>query len=128
MIEPLRHKEERGRIERLIGEKIPESVDVAIKNFDDSEWLGPRDHVSPKRTQIETILIPPPKGSKAKPHICVSLEGVRIFEANARMECYKVLAKHIGERPFCTTYQRFDSMYENEQYYWKLIIVYELNQ
>lgn len=125
VVEALERSRERARIERFVGKRVPENADTAIKNINNSEWHGPRSHGSPKQLDIETSIIPTPKGSQAKPHIRISFKGTELFEANARMECYKVLAKHVGERPFCATYQRFDSLSETERYYWKVTIVYE---
>ena len=65
---------------------------VTLRIYDD-EW--PHEVQSGEHALTLSVL-PTPSGSKAKPHIVVSLDGVRCSEVTARHGCYKALESLVG--------------------------------
>lgn len=107
---------ERKRLEFGLGISLPEGSEGVIFNLD--EWAGSG------HPQIETSVIPTPKGSQAKPHIVVKDGERKIAEVSARNGQYRVLSEHVGESPFATGVRKMDSMIDAGGHYWRLTIAY----
>lgn len=91
---------ERTRLElsKACGRELPVGVDGDCVYIEDDKWTGMRKSgVFP--VEVSTELIPTPRGSTAKPHVAVFVDGAMAADVSARCVHYKTLAEHAGERP-----------------------------
>lgn len=92
---------ERTRLElsKACGRELPVGVDGDCVYIEDDKWTGRRKSgIFP--VEVSTELIPTPRGSKAKPHVAVFVDGAMVTDVSARCVHYKTLAEHAGERPY----------------------------
>lgn len=92
---------ERTRLElsKACGRELPVGVDGDCVYIEDDKWTGRRKSgIFP--VEVSTELIPTPRGSKAKPHVAVFVDGAMAADVSARCVHYKTLAEHAGERPY----------------------------
>ncbi|MDM8162454.1 hypothetical protein QUV94_00955 [Collinsella intestinalis] len=115
---------ERKRMSRLMGMDMPLGLDYAEVNIDGVEWQ--LDHHPDRKLHTgSTRWLPVPKGSKAKPHIVLSLDGVDAREITGRNMCYGAFAAHVGEQPVaCVSLQR-ESLASNSSIYYKIMVAYK---
>lgn len=92
---------ERTRLElsKACGRELPVGVNGDCVYIEDDKWTGMRKSgVFP--VEVSTELIPTPRGSTAKPHVAVFVDGAMAADVSARCVHYKTLAEHAGERPY----------------------------
>ena len=98
---------ERTRLElsKACGRELPVGVDGDCVYIEDDKWTGMRKSgVFP--VEVSTELIPTPRGSTAKPHVAVFVDGAMAADVSARCVHYKTLAEHAGERPYFACCQK----------------------
>lgn len=114
----------RMRMSRLMGMDMPLGIDYAEVNIDGVEWQLDH-HPGRELHTASTRMLPVPKGSKAKPHIVLSLDGVDAREITGRSMCYGAFAAHVGEQPVaCASLQR-ESLAGNSSIYYKVMVAYK---
>ena len=72
--------------------------------------------------EVSTELIPTPRGSTAKPHVAVFVDGTMVTDVGARCVHYKTLAEHAGERPYFACCQKREG--HNGFPIWVVTVVY----
>lgn len=115
-------EDERVRLSRSCGKELPIGVDGDVFFFNDESWPGKKPESGSVNVSISSELIPTPKGSSAKPHIVVTVDGTPAVELSARNRQYSAMSHHIGERPYfanCQKYSRDDGSFA-----WKVTVVY----
>lgn len=109
------------RLSKMCGRELPAGVDGDCVYIEDDKWAGRRKGgIFP--VEVSTELIPTPRGSKAKPHVAVFVDGAMAADVSARCEHYKTLAEHAGERPYfacCQKRERHDG-----SPIWRVTVVY----
>lgn len=111
------------RMSRIFGSQMPFGTEYIEINVDYDKW--PIAHHDGNRLHSFSMReLPVPKGSKAKPHIMISLDGVDGIEISARSTRYKYLAERIGESPIACASIRYESIREGDEYYYKVVIAY----
>lgn len=114
---------ERTRLElsKACGRKLPVGVDGDCVYIEDDKWTGMRKSgVFP--VEISTELIPTPRGSTAKPHVAVFVDGAMAADVSARCVHYKTLAEHAGERPYFACCQKREG--HDGFPIWRVTVVY----
>lgn len=74
--------------------------------------------------QLSTEWLQAAKGSTAKPHIAVSIDGAVSTEVAAAQRCYKALSLHVGEKPCLASCSKFERSAEHDKELWKVEIMY----
>lgn len=114
---------ERTRLElsKACGRELPVGVDGDCVYIEDDKWTGMRKSgVFP--VEVSTELIPTPRGSTAKPHVAVFVDGAMAADVSARCVHYKTLAEHAGERPYFACCQKREG--HDGFPIWKVTVVY----
>lgn len=114
---------ERTRLElsKACGRELPVGVDGDCVYIEDDKWTGMRKSgVFP--VEVSTELIPTPRGSTAKPHVAVFVDGAMAADVSARCAHYKTLAEHAGERPYFACCQKREG--HDGFPIWKVTVVY----
>lgn len=114
---------ERTRLElsKACGRELPVGVDGDCVYIEDDKWTGRRKSgVFP--VEVSTELIPTPRGSKAKPHVAVFVDGAMAADVSARCVHYKTLAEHAGERPYFACCQKREG--HDGFPIWRVTVVY----
>lgn len=114
---------ERTRLElsKACGRELPVGVDGDCVYIEDDKWTGMRKSgVFP--VEVSTELIPTPRGSKAKPHVAVFVDGAMAADVSARCVHYKTLAEHAGERPYFACCQKREG--HDGSPIWRVTVVY----
>ena len=114
---------ERTRLElsKACGRELPVGVDGDCVYIEDNKWAGMRKSgVFP--VEVSTELIPTPRGSTAKPHVVVFVDGSMAAEVSARCVHYKTLAEHAGERPCFACCQKREG--HDGSPIWRVTVVY----
>lgn len=114
---------ERTRLElsKACGRELPVGVDGDCVYIEDDKWTGMRKSgVFP--VEVSTELIPTPRGSTAKPHVAVFVDGAMAADISARCVHYKTLAEHAGERPYFACCQKREG--HDGSPIWKVTVVY----
>lgn len=114
---------ERTRLElsKACGRELPVGVDGDCVYIEDDKWTGMRKSgVFP--VEVSTELIPTPRGSTAKPHVAVFVDGAMAADVSARCVHYKTLAEHAGERPYFACCQKREG--HDGFPIWRLTVVY----
>lgn len=114
---------ERTRLElsKACGRELPVGVDGDCVYIEDDKWAGRRKSgVFP--VEVSTELIPTPRGSKAKPHVAVFVDGAMAADVSARCVHYKTLAEHAGERPYFACCQKREG--HDGSPIWRVTVVY----
>lgn len=114
---------ERTRLElsKACGRELPVGVDGDCVYIEDDKWTGMRKSgVFP--VEVSTELIPTPRGSTAKPHVAVFVDGAMAADVSARCVHYKTLAEHAGERPYFACCQKRE---DHDGFpIWRVTVVY----
>ncbi len=114
---------ERTRLElsKACGRELPVGVDGDCVYIEDDKWAGRRKSgIFP--LEVSTELIPTPRGSKAKPHVAVFVDGAMAADVSARCVHYKTLAEHAGERPYFACCQKREG--HDGSPIWRVTVVY----
>lgn len=114
---------ERTRLElsKACGRELPVGVDGDCVYIEDDKWTGMRKSgVFP--VEVSTELIPTPRGSTAKPHVAVFVDGAMAADVSARCVHYKTLAEHAGERPYFACCQKREG--HDGFPIWRVTVVY----
>ena len=114
---------ERTRLElsKACGRELPVGVDGDCVYIEDDKWTGMRKSgVFP--VEVSTELIPTPRGSTAKPHVAVFVDGAMAADVSARCVHYKTLAEHAGERPYFACCQKREG--HGGSPIWRVTVVY----
>lgn len=114
---------ERTRLElsKACGRELPVGVDGDCVYIEDDKWTGTRKSgVFP--VEVSTELIPTPRGSTAKPHVAVFVDGAMAADVSARCVHYKTLAEHAGERPYFACCQKREG--HDGFPIWRVTVVY----
>lgn len=114
---------ERTRLElsKACGRELPVGVDGDCVYIEDDKWAGIRKSgVFP--VEVSTELIPTPRGSTAKPHVAVFVDGSMAADVSARCVHYKTLAEHAGERPYFACCQKREG--HDGSPIWRVTVVY----
>lgn len=114
---------ERTRLElsKACGRELPVGVDGDCVYIEDDKWGGMRKSgVFP--VEVSTELIPTPRGSTAKPHVAVFVDGSMAADVSARCVHYKTLAEHAGERPYFACCQKREG--HDGSPIWRVTVVY----
>lgn len=114
---------ERTRLElsKMCGRELPVGVDGDCVYIEDDKWAGMRKSgVFP--VEVSTELIPTPRGSTAKPHVAVFVDGSMAADVSARCVHYKTLAEHAGERPYFACCQKREG--HDGSPIWRVTVVY----
>ncbi len=114
---------ERTRLElsKACGRELPVGVDGDCVYIEDDKWTGMRKSgVFP--VEVYTELIPTPRGSTAKPHVAVFVDGAMAADVSARCVHYKTLAEHAGERPYFACCQKREG--HDGFPIWRVTVVY----
>lgn len=114
---------ERTRLElsKACGRELPVGVDGDCVYIEDDKWAGRRKSgIFP--VEVSTELIPTPRGSKAKPHVAVFVDGAMAADVSARCVHYKTLAEHAGERPYFACCQKREG--HDGSPLWRVTVVY----
>lgn len=114
---------ERTRLElsKAYGRELPVGVDGDCVYIEDDKWTGMRKSgVFP--VEVSTELIPTPRGSTAKPHVAVFVDGAMAADVSARCVHYKTLAEHAGERPYFACCQKREG--HDGFPIWRVTVVY----
>lgn len=114
---------ERTRLElsKACGRDLPVGVDGDCVYIEDDKWTGMRKSgVFP--VEVSTELIPTPRGSTAKPHVAVFVDGAMAADVSARCVHYKTLAEHAGERPYFACCQKREG--HDGFPIWRVTVVY----
>ena len=114
---------ERTRLElsKACGRELPVGVDGDCVYIEDDKWTGMRKSgVFP--VEVSTELIPTPRGSTAKPHVAVFVDGAMAADVSARCVHYKTLAEHAGERPYFACCQKQEG--HDGFPIWRVTVVY----
>lgn len=114
---------ERTRLElsKACGRELPVGVDGDCVYIEDDKWTGMRKSgVFP--VEVSTELIPTPRGSTAKPHVAVFVDGSMTADVSARCVHYKTLAEHAGERPYFACCQKREG--HDGSPIWRVTVVY----
>lgn len=114
---------ERTRLElsKACGRELPVGVDGDCVYIEDDKWTGMRKSgVFP--VEVSTELIPTPRGSTAKPHVAVFVDGSMAADVSARCVHYKTLAEHAGERPYFACCQKREG--HDGSPIWRVTVVY----
>lgn len=114
---------ERTRLElsKACGRELPVGVDGDCVYIEDDKWAGRRKSgIFP--VEVSTELIPTPRGSKAKPHVAVFVDGAMAADVSARCVHYKTLAEHAGERPYFACCQKREG--HDGSPIWRVTVVY----
>lgn len=114
---------ERTRLElsKACGRELPVGVDGDCAYIEDDKWTGMRKSgVFP--VEVSTELIPTPRGSTAKPHVAVFVDGAMAADVSARCVHYKTLAEHAGERPYFACCQKREG--HDGFPIWRVTVVY----
>lgn len=114
---------ERTRLElsKACGRELPVGVDGDCVYIEDDKWTGMRKSgVFPVEVSME--LIPTPRGSTAKPHVAVFVDGAMAADVSARCVHYKTLAEHAGERPYFACCQKREG--HDGFPIWRVTVVY----
>lgn len=114
---------ERTRLElsKACGRELPVGVDGDCVYIEDDKWTGRRKSgIFP--VEVSTELIPTPRGSKAKPHVAVFVNGAMAADVSARCVHYKTLAEHAGERPYFACCQKREG--HDGSPIWRVTVVY----
>lgn len=114
---------ERTRLElsKACGRELPVGADGDCVYIEDDKWTGMRKSgVFP--VEVSTELIPTPRGSTAKPHVAVFVDGAMAADVSARCVHYKTLAEHAGERPYFACCQKREG--HDGFPIWRVTVVY----
>lgn len=114
---------ERTRLElsKACGRELPVGVDGDCVYIEDDKWTSMRKSgVFP--VEVSTELIPTPRGSTAKPHVAVFVDGAMAADVSARCVHYKTLAEHAGERPYFACCQKREG--HDGFPIWRVTVVY----
>ena len=114
---------ERTRLElsKACGRELPVGVDGDCVYIEDDKWTGMRKSgVFP--VEVSTELIPTPRGSTAKPHVAVFVDGAMAADVSARCVHYKTFAEHAGERPYFACCQKREG--HDGFPIWRVTVVY----
>lgn len=114
---------ERTRLElsKACERELPVGVDGDCVYIEDDKWTGMRKSgVFP--VEVSTELIPTPRGSTAKPHVAVFVDGAMAADVSARCVHYKTLAEHAGERPYFACCQKREG--HDGFPIWRVTVVY----
>lgn len=81
-------------------------------------------HLPVGRVQLSTEWLQTAKGSIAKPHIAVSIDGTVSAEVSAAKRCYNTLSQHVGETPFLALCRKLERNAKRDKNLWKIEIMY----
>lgn len=114
---------ERTRLElsKACGRELPVGVDGDCVYIEDDKWTGMRKS-GVFQVEVSTELIPTPRGSTAKPHVAVFVDGAMAADVSARCVHYKTLAEHAGERPYFACCQKREG--HDGFPIWRVTVVY----
>lgn len=108
-------------LSKMCGRELPVGVDGDCVYIEDDKWAGKRKNgIFP--VEVSTELIPTPRGSKAKPHVAVFVNGAMAADVSARCVHYKTLAEHAGERPYFACCQKREG--HDGSPIWRVTVVY----
>lgn len=77
---------------------------------------------------ITTSLLPVPEKSKAKPHILIESNGIKLSEMSAHSTFYKTLINYIGIEPYKAMYRLYESNYETGKFWLKIKLIYDADK
>lgn len=108
-------------LSKMCGRELPVGVDGDCVYIEDDKWAGRRKSgIFP--VEVSTELVPTPRGSTAKPHVAVFVDGAMATDVSARCVHYKTLAEHAGERPYFACCQKREG--HNGFPIWMVTVVY----
>ena len=108
-------------LSKMCGRELPVGVDGDCVYIEDDKWAGRRKSgIFP--VEVSTELVPTPRGSTAKPHVAVFVDGAMAADVSARCVHYKTLAEHAGERPYFACCQKREG--HNGFPIWMVTVVY----
>ncbi len=108
-------------LSKMCGRELPVGVDGDCVYIEDDKWAGRRKSgIFP--VEVSTELVPTPRGSTAKPHVAVFVDGAMAADVSARSVHYKTLAEHAGERPYFSCCQKREG--HNGFPIWMVTVVY----
>lgn len=113
---------DRRRLSRLCGRDLPGGIDGEVIYFPEDKWEGQKPTTGCLAIDVVTELIPQPQGSKAKPHIAFVTGKRKVAEVSARNRQYKMLSKHIGEKPYFACCRKYTG--NNRAPLWMVIVTY----
>ena len=108
---------------RRTGMDLPAGSDCVTINIDDDKWPLPD---MPGRTyhSASLAMLPVKKGSSAKPHVMLSIDGTDVLELSARSTRYREMVSHIDDPISTCVVEKFESLRNDGTYYYKVILVY----
>lgn len=108
---------------RRTGMDLPAGSDCVTINIDDDKWSLPD---MPGRTyhSASLTMLPVKKGSSAKPHVMLSIDGIDVLELSARSTRYREMVSHIDDPISTCVVEKFESLRNDGTYYYKVILVY----
>lgn len=108
-------------LSKMCGQELPVGVDGDCVYIEDDKWAGRRKSgIFP--VEVSTELVPTPRGSTAKPHVAVFVDGAMAADVSARCVHYKTLAEHAGERPYFACCQKREG--HDGSPIWRVTVVY----
>lgn len=108
-------------LSKMCGRELPVGVDGDCVYIEDDKWAGRRKSgIFP--VEVSTELAPTPRGSTAKPHVAVFVDGAMAADVSARCVHYKTLAEHAGERPYFACCQKREG--HDGSPIWRVTVVY----
>lgn len=108
-------------LSKMCGRELPVGVDGDCVYIEDDKWAGRRKSgIFP--VEVSTELVPTPRGSTAKPHVAVFVDGAMAADVSARCVHYKTLAEHAGERPYFACCQKREG--HDGSPIWRVTVVY----
>ena len=108
-------------LSKMCGRELPVDADGDCVYIEDDKWAGRRKSgIFP--VEVSTELVPTPRGSTAKPHVAVFVDGAMAADVSARCVHYKTLAEHAGERPYFSCCQKREG--HDGFPIWRVTVVY----
>lgn len=108
---------------RRTGMDLPAGSDCVTINIDEDKW--PLDDMSGRTYHSAALaMLPVKKGSSAKPHVMLSIDGNDVLELSARSTRYREMVSHIDDPISTCVVEKFESLRNDGSYYYKVILVY----
>lgn len=109
--------------EKAIGHPLKKWANSISIFREDDEWKGPRP-AKTARVDAYLSLLPAPAGSKAQPHILVTLNNMPALEISARSGAsYKKLKQRVGDNLLYACISKFER--PDGSFCWRLTLVFE---
>lgn len=108
---------------RRTGMDLPAGSDCVTINIDEDKW--PLDDMSGRTYHSAALaMLPVKKGSSAKPHVMLSIDGIDVLELSARSTRYREMVSHINDLISTCVVEKFESLRNDGTHYYKVILVY----